>query len=168
MTLDTGLTATKGTRQPSISRPSHGSGSPRSIERHFVPRCGLIGSNPRPLDGIGEPKGDDIGRLNRVLVIVYFVEVGLVLIVAPWTRFWDRNYFVESLPFLAPLLTSHVLRGAVSGLGIVSLGAAAVDVSSWLRQRWAEPHDRSAYSILTRPVDLSSQDLREEVYPPSS
>jgi hypothetical protein len=101
-------------------------------------------------------------------LIVYFVEVGMILVVAPWTRFWDRNYFVESLRFLAPLLTSHALRGAVSGLGIVCLGAAAVDVSSWLRQRWAESYDRSGHSILTRPVDLSSQDLREEVYPPSS
>lgn len=101
-------------------------------------------------------------------MIVYLVEVGLVLIVAPWTRFWDRNYFVESLPLLAPMLTSHAVRGAVSGFGIVSLGAALVDVSTWLRQRWAERYDRSGHSILTRPVDLSSQDLREEIYPPSS
>lgn len=133
-----------------------------------MPGRGLIGWNPRPLGRIGEPKGDEIGRLNRVLVIVYLVEVGLVLIVAPWTRFWDRNYFVESLPLLAPMLTSHAVRGAVSGFGIVSLGAALVDVSTWLRQRWAERYDRSGHSILTRPVDLSSQDLREEIYPPSS
>ncbi len=101
-------------------------------------------------------------------MIVYLVEVGLVLIVAPWTRFWDRNYFVESLPFFEPMLTSHAVRGAVSGFGLVTLGAAAVEVTTWLRRRWSQQHDRARPSILPRPVDLASQDLREEVYPPSS
>ena len=101
-------------------------------------------------------------------MIVYLVEVGLVLVVAPWTRFWDRNYFVESLPLLEPLLTSPALRGVVSGFGIVTLGAAAVDVSAWLRRRWDQRYDGPGHSILTRPVDLSPQELREEVYPPSS
>ena len=128
----------------------------------------MIGSNSWPADRVGELKGDEIGRLNHVLVIVYLVEVGLVLIVAPWTRFWDRNYFVESLPLFEPLLTSYAVRGAVSGFGIVTLGTAAVDVTAWLRRRWAQRHDRTQYSILVPPADLSSQDLREEVYPPSS
>ena len=163
-----GLTATKGTRLPSISRPSPGSGSPPRIGHHFVPGRGLIGSKPRPIAEVGESKGDDIGRLNRVLVVVYLVEVGLVLIVAPWTRFWDRNYFVESLPLLEPLLTSHALRGAVSGFGIVTLGVAAIDVSAWLWRCWVQRHDGAGHAILTRSVDLSSQELREEIYPPSS
>ena len=128
----------------------------------------MIGSNPGPIGRVGKPKGDDIWRLNRVLVVVYLVEVGLVLIVVPWTRFWDRNYFVESLPLLEPLLTSHAVRGAVSGFGIVSLGVAAVDVSAWLWRRWVQRLGGTGHTILTRPVDLSSQDLREETYPPPS
>ena len=62
------------------------------------------------------------------MLVVYFAEVGLVLIVAPWTTFWDRNYFVESLPLLEGILTSHAVRGAVTGVGLLSVGVALVDV----------------------------------------
>ena len=61
---------------------------------------------------------------------MYFAEVGLVLIVAPWTPFWDRNYFVESLPLLESLLTSHTVRGGVTGVGVLSVGVALFDVAA--------------------------------------
>ena len=63
------------------------------------------------------------------LITVYFVAVGVVLVVAPWTMFWDRNYFAELFPFLEAILTNHVVRGGVTGVGLVSLGAALVDVA---------------------------------------
>lgn len=47
-----------------------------------------------------------------------------MLILIPWSAFWDRNYFVESLPALGTLLTNNFVRGAVSGLGVVNLLAA--------------------------------------------
>ena len=95
-------------------------------------------------------------------MVVYFIEVGVALIVAPWTRFWDRNYFVEALPLLESTLTSPAVRGAVSGLGLVAISAAAVDVIAWLR-RWTGVRDSSRHSLLSRPVELASQDLREEI-----
>ena len=48
----------------------------------------------------------------------------MLLILIPWSAFWDRNYFVESLPALGALLTNNFVRGAVSGLGVVNLLAA--------------------------------------------
>lgn len=96
-------------------------------------------------------------------MIVYLIEVGLVLVVTPWTRYWDRNYFVESLPFLEAALTSPVARGSVSGFGIVAIGAAVVDVFGVLRRRWDRRHKPSAQSVLSRPVEIDSRDLREEV-----
>ena len=68
------------------------------------------------------------------LITVYFVAVGVVLVVAPWTMFWDRNYFVELFPFLEAILTNHVVRGGVTGVGFVSLGAALVDVAVAIRR----------------------------------
>ena len=47
-----------------------------------------------------------------------------MLILIPWSAFWDRNYFVESVPALGALLTNNFVRGAVSGLGVVNLLAA--------------------------------------------
>jgi hypothetical protein len=52
------------------------------------------------------------------------IEAGLLLILIPWSAFWDRNYFVESVPTLGALLTNNFVRGAVSGLGVVNLLAA--------------------------------------------
>jgi hypothetical protein len=43
-----------------------------------------------------------------------------VLIVAPWSGFWDRNFFADRLPALAPFLSSPFARGAVSGIGLVT------------------------------------------------
>jgi hypothetical protein len=55
-----------------------------------------------------------------LLLAAYFLEAGIVLIVAPWSRFWDRNFFAERLPAIEQLLSSPFARGAVSGVGLVT------------------------------------------------
>lgn len=67
-------------------------------------------------------------RILEGVMVVYFAEVAAVLIVAPWTNYWDRNYFVETLPFAQPLLTSHAGRGAIVGVGVVALGASLTEL----------------------------------------
>ena len=58
------------------------------------------------------------------MIAALLIEAGLLLILIPWSAFWDRNYFVESVPALGALLTNNFVRGAVSGLGVVNLLAA--------------------------------------------
>jgi hypothetical protein len=70
-----------------------------------------------------------VSVLSRLVFLAYFIEVGLVLVVVPWSPFWDRNYFVQIWPALEPLARSNLVRGAVSGLGIVNLWAAMAEVS---------------------------------------
>jgi hypothetical protein len=65
--------------------------------------------------------------VRRVLLIVLLLEVGLLLTVVPWSTYWDRNYFTQSLPWLRRALASNYVRGAVSGLGLVNLAAAIID-----------------------------------------
>ena len=74
-------------------------------------------------------------RFSRSLLIVYFLEVGLVLLVAPWTNFWDRNFFVEAYPLAEAVLTMHAVRGGVSGVGLLNLGAGVVEFSRLLGRR---------------------------------
>ena len=62
-----------------------------------------------------------------------------MLIVAPWTTFWDRNYFVEALPSIQALLTSHVVRGGVSGVGLLSVGVALFDVAATIVRALVPP-----------------------------
>ena len=65
--------------------------------------------------------GDEIQRLGRVLLIVYFLEAGLVLLVAPWSTFWERNWLTEVSPLVGGFARLAVVRGAVSGVGAVNL-----------------------------------------------
>jgi hypothetical protein len=65
-----------------------------------------------------------VSVLSRLILLAYFIEAGLVLLVVPWSPFWDRNYFVQMWPALETLTRSNMIRGAVSGLGVVNLWAA--------------------------------------------
>lgn len=67
--------------------------------------------------------------IRRLLYVVFFLEVGLLLIVLPWSAFWEHNYFVASWPLVSSLLTNNFVRGAISGLGFVNLCAAFVDLT---------------------------------------
>jgi len=66
------------------------------------------------------------------------------LVLIPWSTFWERNYFVEWSPAIEALLTSNYARGAISGLGLVNIAAALVELGDTLATRPAQPpnHDR--------------------------
>jgi hypothetical protein len=59
--------------------------------------------------------------LKRLLLVAYFIEVGLLLVLVPWSPFWERNYFLTALPALQDIVRNNYLRGGVSGLGVVNL-----------------------------------------------
>ena len=60
--------------------------------------------------------------------MAFFLEVGLLLIVLPWSTFWELNYFASLWPFLRPVVNNNFVRGAVSGLGIVNVAAGFVEL----------------------------------------
>jgi hypothetical protein len=53
----------------------------------------------------------------------------LILIVAPWSQFWDRNFFAANLPFLAGFIGNLFVRGAVSGIGGVTALAGLAELA---------------------------------------
>lgn len=59
----------------------------------------------------------------------------------PWSTFWERNYFVEWSPAIEALLTRNSLRGAISGLGLVNLGAALVELADMFASRGRKASD---------------------------
>lgn len=48
---------------------------------------------------------------------------------APWSAFWDRNFFAGILPGVAPLAASPFVRGAVSGIGAVTTAAGLAELA---------------------------------------
>jgi hypothetical protein len=79
--------------------------------------------------------------MKRVIFVAYFLEVGLLLVLVPWTAFWERNYFAVSSPVFQELLRNNFLRGAVSGLGLVNLLMGFNELSALLyaRRGFGEP-----------------------------
>jgi hypothetical protein len=65
------------------------------------------------------------GRLLQILVGFYFLEAGLFLVLAPWSRFWMRRVVLPSPASLETLLASGSFRGFVAGVGVLHLALAA-------------------------------------------
>jgi hypothetical protein len=83
-----------------------------------------------------------ISVITRLLFAAYFIEAGLVLIVAPWrTAFWDRNFFIERLPLLETVLGNVFVRGAGSGIGGLTALAGLAELAGIFaaRRRREEP-----------------------------
>lgn len=63
--------------------------------------------------------------LLRGLAILIVFELGVLLLVVPWSPFWEYNGMLQRYPELIPILLSPFVRGAVSGLGVLDILIAA-------------------------------------------
>jgi hypothetical protein len=73
--------------------------------------------------------------MSRLLVSAYLIEAGLLLLVVPWSVFWERNAFIDRVPLMSGTLTNLYVRGAVSGIGLVCLWAATAEVALFIAER---------------------------------
>jgi polyferredoxin len=73
--------------------------------------------------------------MMRLLLAALLFETGFLLMVVPWSAYWDRNYFAESIPLLHAFVTNNFTRGAVSGLGVVNVVAGALELLSVIAAR---------------------------------
>jgi hypothetical protein len=67
-------------------------------------------------------------KMSVVLVVTLCVEIGLFLLIFPWTDYWEANYFGQLAPKLHNYWYNGYVRGAVSGLGAVNLYIALMEV----------------------------------------
>jgi hypothetical protein len=58
-------------------------------------------------------------KVSAVLLITLCLDIGLFLVIFPWTDYWDN--FAAFVHTLRPYLDNMYVRGAISGLGIVNL-----------------------------------------------
>jgi hypothetical protein len=78
-----------------------------------------------------------IAFLSRLLLAIYLIEAGFLLVMAPWTPLWHRNYFAALWPWLDVLMSNGFVRGAVSGVGLITAWAGVRDLSSAFMARWS-------------------------------
>ena len=70
-------------------------------------------------------------RLRLVVEVVFFVELGMLLIVLPWTSVWTQNPLMGTHFNWHDFLSSGFVRGAVSGLGLVNLWIGISDALNY-------------------------------------
>jgi hypothetical protein len=80
-----------------------------------------------------------MSHVKRLILVAFFLEVGFLLIVLPWSAFWERNYFAQTVPFVRDVITNNFVRGAISGLGLVNVYVGLVELVSVLASRHADP-----------------------------
>lgn len=73
--------------------------------------------------------------LFRILFILYCVEAGTFLVLAPWSTVWDRTLIQIPIELLR-LATLHPLcRAAVTGFGLIHLVWGAHDLDELIFRR---------------------------------
>jgi len=67
-------------------------------------------------------------KMWAFVFITLCLEIGLFLLIFPWTDYWGNNYFSNLLPQMETLWDNMYLRGAVSGLGVANLYISFVEI----------------------------------------
>jgi hypothetical protein len=67
-------------------------------------------------------------KMSAVVFITFCLEMGLFLLIFPWTESWDGNYFSGLMPHMKMYWDNLYVRGAVSGLGVVNLYISLVEI----------------------------------------
>jgi hypothetical protein len=69
--------------------------------------------------------------LRQLLFVAYLVEAGLVMLIVPWSGLWERNAFIQMAgTWLVDVARSGWARGAVSGVGLLLVGAGLAEAVS--------------------------------------
>jgi len=66
-----------------------------------------------------------MNRFTRAIVLLLWFDLGVLLVLIPWSSLWENNYFLSRYPILMPYLLNAYVRGAVTGLGLADMVMAA-------------------------------------------
>lgn len=73
----------------------------------------------------------------KITVVVYILisfEIGILLMIIPWKPYWDDNFFLYFITgklhaaWMATFLKHKLVRGAVTGLGVLNILAGIYDI----------------------------------------
>ena len=82
--------------------------------------------NPSPV-----PEQEAPPRRHWLLLLCFALfsfEIGIFLVVFPWMDNWSLNYFPGAFPRLEDLWDEPALKGALSGLGVVNIYVAILQL----------------------------------------
>ncbi len=74
-------------------------------------------------------------RVLGICLVTFALEIGLFLVVYPWTRGWALNFLPVRVGGLVDVWMSYSLRAAVSALGAVDMWIAGAEFLRLVRRR---------------------------------
>lgn len=86
-------------------------------------------SNPHPEPPLIPSPSPKVGwqrRLLRISLALFTFEIGIFLILFPWTESWKVNWFQTLTPALQQLWQQPAFQGAITGLGFVNIYIACL------------------------------------------
>jgi hypothetical protein len=81
-----------------------------------------------PPEPVRAPEYHWYQKMGAVIFIAFCLELGLFLMVFPWTPYWEGNYFASLIPAWTPYWDNLYVRGAVTGLGVVNVYISLTEV----------------------------------------
>jgi hypothetical protein len=120
-----------------LSEPADDFVTPDELHSEVKTPTAAPAENERPAPGWFQ-------RLSSVLFVIFCFELGLFLLIYPWTDAWTENY----LSLLAParletgwrmLWNNSYVRGGVSGVGLVNIWIAVTEVFRMFARRAKTP-----------------------------
>lgn len=72
-------------------------------------------------------------RVFGFCLVVFAFELGLFLLVFPWLNNWDLNWVPVHWPTFSDIWMSPYFRGALSGLGLLNIYVAFVELLRQLK-----------------------------------
>ncbi len=100
---------------------------PESQPPETLPPAAVPQTTDRPLP-LPVPVYHWYHKMSAVVFITFCLEIGLFLLIFPWTEYWDVNYFSGFLPQFRDYWNNMYVRGAVSGLGAANLYISFVEI----------------------------------------
>jgi len=81
-----------------------------------------------------------VRRLLAIAFILFCFEIGVFLVIVPWTVLWEYNFLLDHVPMFRPLMLNNYVRGAVSGLGVIDLFVGLSELVIFVKSlRYATP-----------------------------
>lgn len=65
--------------------------------------------------------------------VIFCFEVGVFLLVYPWMSGWDTNFLANYFPEFHSYWVNAYVRGGISGLGLVNIYIALVELFQYLK-----------------------------------
>ena len=98
---------------------------------------------------------------KQILFVILCLELGLFLLLLPWSEMWEHNLIFWLVPGLRPFLLSYYVRGALNGLGLVNLWVG-------FSEAWHLRLSRALQETKQKPAqETSPLDAEAVVLPPS-